>query len=206
MTMLDKIVKQSIQPFLRSIGFKKKGLQWNRERGDFVDVVTIQAAKYNTSEKQAFTVNLGVFVKSFYEAVWQKSPSGFAMEADCAVRVRLGNLMQGKPYGDALDQWWKIEPSTPDGSIGEEVEKALRELGIPFLEQFGNHEMIASHLQKVEGWQAKNPLIALYLALAEWKTGAPRVALETLGTIKGKAWKPKADVIHKLIESDRGIC
>jgi len=202
MTILDEIVKLSIHPFLKSIGFKKKGLEWNRDRGDFVDVITIQASKYNTLERQTFTVNLGVFVKSFYEAVWQQSNSGFAMEADCAVRVRLGDLIQGKPYGDALDQWWEIESSSPDRLIGSEIENALRELGIPFLERFENYEFTANHLQKVEGWQAKNPLNKLYLALAEWKSGTPSIALETLGSIKGKAWEAKADVIHRLIESD----
>lgn len=140
MTNIDKLVKPTIQPYLKSIGFKKKGLQWNKDRGDFVDVVTIQAAKYSTLEKQAFTVNFGVFGKFFHEAVWQKKHSGFATEADCGVRVRLGDLIQGKPYGDALDQWWDIEPLTPDGLVGAEIENALRELGIPFLGQFDNYK------------------------------------------------------------------
>lgn len=202
MADLSEIIKQSIQPFLKQLGFKKKGLQWNRDRGEFVDVVTVQEAKHSTPEKLVFTVNLGVFVKPFYEAVWRKSPNGFATEADCAVRVRLGDLIQGKPYGDALDQWWQVEPSALDnGEIGKEIEKALRELGIPFLERFDNFGKIADHLQKVEGWQAKNPLITLYRALAEWKTGASKNALETLAMIKGKAWEARADVVRKVVEN-----
>ena len=104
------------------------------------------------------------------------------------------------------DRWWEIEPLSTDGSVGAEIEKALIDLGIPFLGQFENYEITADHLQKLEGWQSKNPLIALYLALAEWKTGAPKVALETLRAIKGEVWKAKADVIHRLIKSHRGIC
>lgn len=204
MTNIDKLIKPAIQLYLKSVGFKKKGLQWSRDRGDFVDVVTIQLAKYNTIEKQTFTVNLGVFLKSFSEAVWQNPRCVFATEADCVVRVRLGDLMQGKLYGDSLDQWWDIEPSSLDGLVGTEIENALRELGIPFLGQFENYKEIADHLRKVKGWQTKNPLVTLYSALAEWKAGAPKAALVSLETIKGEVWQAKADVIRKLIESDVG--
>jgi len=196
---LEGIVRGVIQPVLKSGGFKTRGLRWNRNRGDFVDVVTVQEAKYSTAEKQVFTLNLGVFVKSFYEAVWQKPSSGLVTEADCAIRVRLGDLVQGKPYGDALDQWWEIENSTHTGDLaGREIENALRELGLPFLERFDNFRMIADHLQKIRGWQAKNPLTLLYRALAEWEMGDSSSALETLTVIKGKAWELKADVVRDM--------
>ncbi|MCG8360791.1 MAG: DUF4304 domain-containing protein [Kiloniellales bacterium] len=196
------MIKELIQPLLKSLGFKNKGLQWNRVRGEFVDVVTVQEAKHSTPERQVITLNLGVFVKPFYEAVWQKSPGGFVTEADCAVRVRLGDLVQRKPYGDALDQWWEIE-AVPrgDGSAGKEIENALRDLGIPFLERFDKLDAVADHLHKVKGWQAKSPLIVIYRALAEWKTGASSTALETLSTIKGKAWEAKARLIRETINA-----
>jgi uncharacterized protein YbaA (DUF1428 family) len=52
-----------------------------------LDVITVQEAKHSTQTEQVFTINLGVFVKSFYEAVWGRPLSGFATEADCAVSV-----------------------------------------------------------------------------------------------------------------------
>lgn len=203
MANLDDIVGQTIQPLLKSVGFKKKGLQWNRDRGEFVDVLTVQEAKHSTSERQVFTLNLGVLVKSFYESVWRKSLNGFATEADCAVRVRLGDLIQGKPFGDANDQWWEIEGATQSAElIGRQIEDALKGMGIPFLEQFGTFGAIADHLKRVKGWQAKNPLIVINRALAEWKTGASNDALETLATIKGKAWEGKADVVREMIKAE----
>ena len=201
MSNLDEIVKGSIQPLLKSLGFRKKGLRWNRDRGEFMDVVTVQEAKHSTLERQVFTLNLGVFVKLFYETVWQKHPSGFMTEADCAVRVRLAHLVQGKPYGNALDQWWEIEAVAPgDVLIGKEVEDALRDIGIPFLERFDKFDAIADHLHKVKGWQAKDSLIVIYRALAEWKTGATNTALKTLSMIEGKAWEAKADVVREIIK------
>ena len=166
-----------------------------------MDVVTVQEAKHSTLERQVFTLNLGVFVKLFYETVWQKHPSGFMTEADCAVRVRLAHLVQGKPYGNALDQWWEIEAVAPgDVLIGKEVEDALRDIGIPFLERFDKFDAIADHLHKVKGWQAKDSLIVIYRALAEWKTGATNTALKTLSMIEGKAWEAKADVVREIIK------
>ena len=79
-----------------------------------------------TQTEQVFTINLGVFVKSFYEAVWGRPLNGFATEADCDVSVRLGALMQGKPFGDANDKWWTIN-GTPqcNNSLGSEIQSAL---------------------------------------------------------------------------------
>ena len=50
----------------------------------------------------------------------------FATEADCDVSVRLGALMQGKPFGDANDKWWTIN-GTPqcNNSLGSEIQSAL---------------------------------------------------------------------------------
>jgi hypothetical protein len=197
---LNDIVGETIQPFLKSIGFKKKGLQWNRDRGDFVDVLTVQEAKHSTSAKQVFTLNLGVAVKSCHEAVWQKLLSSSVSEADCPVRLRLGDLIQGKPFGDANDQWWEVEGGTQSAQlIGEQIVDALKDMGIPFLERFETFGAVADHLKKVRGWQAKNPLALIYRAFAEWKNGDGDGALDTLTAVKGKAWEAKAAAVREMI-------
>ena len=197
---LNDIVGETIQPLLKPLGFKKKGLQWNRDRGDFVDVLTVQEAKHSTHEKQVFTLNLGVAVKSFHKAVWQKSLSSSVSEADCPVRLRLGDLIQGKPFGDANDQWWEIEESTQSAKlIGKQIADALKDMGIPFLKRFDTFGAVADHLKKVKGWQAKNPLTLIYRALAEWKDGDGNGALDTLTAVKGKAWEAKAVAIREMI-------
>ena len=201
MHMQDKIVKDSIQPLLKSHQFKKKGLQWNRDRGCFVDVITVQEAKHSTEDAEVFTLNLGVFVPSFFEAVWSRALSGFATEADCAVRLRLGDLMQGKLYGDAVDQWWTLSDSGSSESSSDEIRRAIEEKVIPFFARFDTFEAIAGHLRQMRGWQANNPLMTIYRALAEWKSGSTSLALQVLDGVKGKAWESKASAVVEMINS-----
>jgi len=198
---LNDIVGKSIQPLLKSVGFKKKGLQWNRDRGEFVDVLTVQEAKYSTLEKQVSTVNLGIAIPEFREIIWpniKASPT----EADCVVRVRLCDLIQGKPFGDANDQWWKIEDAAQSAElIGREIEDALKGIGIPFYERFDSFSAIVDHLRRVRGWQEKNPLILIYRSLAEWRMGISNDALQTLTLIKGTAWEAKAASVRNIINT-----
>ena len=121
-----------------------------------------------TQTEQVFTINLGIFVKSFYEAVWGRPLNGFATEADCDVSVRLGAKYNPR--------WWGV--------------------GTPFLDRFFEYNIIAEHLKQVKGWQSKNPLMMIYRALAEWKNGKSKVASETLSGIKGKSWESKVNAIR----------
>lgn len=200
MNLFNQLIEESVQPLLKSRGFKRKGLQWNRERGMYIDVVSLQEAKHSTLEKVVFTINLGVFVKPFFEAVWGKTLNGFATEADCVIRLRLGDLIQNNPYGDALDQWWTL-PAESEGveSPNEEIRKALEGKAIPFLESFQDFGAVAEHLSQVKGWQAKNDLLLIYRALAEWKNGSATSALRTLDAVKGKAWESKATTAREMV-------
>ncbi len=202
MDMLKTVVKEWIQPSLKSHKFKKRGLRWNRDRGCFVDVVSVQKATYSTEQAVVFTINLGVFVPSFYEAVWGTAFSGFAMEADCAVQLRLGELMEGKLYGGALDRWWTVSDPVSVESAGSEIRKAFEEELIPFFASLDTFEAIADHMRQITGWQAKIQLITIYRALAEWKSGSTSLALEMLNSMKGKAWESKASAVAEIIKSE----
>jgi len=201
MYTLDSVIKESIQPLLKTHGFKKKGLQWNRCRDYFIDVVTLQEAKHSSDDNIVFTLNLGIFVPSFFEAVWNKPPGGFVNEADCVVRVRLGDLIQDRPYGDALDKWWTVSGTVIEESTKDEIQEALKSKGVPFLDSFDNIQAIAEHLGQVKGWQSKNPLMVIYHALAEWKSGDRSSALQLLDHVKEKAWASKVSAVAAMIRN-----
>lgn len=198
---LDSVVNESIQPLLKTRGFKKKGLLWNRSRDCLIDVVTLQEAKYSTEDSVVLTLNLGIFVPSFFEAVWNKPSSVFVSEADCIVRVRLGDLIQDKPHGDALDKWWTLPDAMSEESTRDDILEALKSKGIPFLDSFDNFQTIAEHMRQVKGWQSKNPLMVIYRALAEWKSGETSSALQLLDHVKEKNWVSKASAVAVLIRS-----
>jgi hypothetical protein len=199
--MIRQITKDHLAPLLKRFGFKKKGFVWNRERCDFVDVVTLQEASYNTDEEQDFTINLGIAVPEFLVIVWPDYNNSWPTEAECAVRVRLGDLMQNKPYGDAQDRWWSLLTTNSPTKTAEEICDALEYRGIPFLDSFYSFRAIADHLKQVKGWQSKNPLITLFRALAEWKSGDSSSSLNLLDGMHGSGWKTKASHVATLIRN-----
>lgn len=197
--MISTVATDYLTPVLKSHGFKKRGNQWNRVRGYFVDVVTLQEANFSRENETVFTLNIGVSVTEFVEAVWPNSITGFLTEAECAVRVRLGDLLQGKIYGDSTDQWWSISSQDSVESVGSEVAAAVDDYAIPFLEVFNDYDSIADHLRKSSGWTANSPFHLICGALAEAKCNRRAEALARLALIKGKAWKDKIPMLQQLI-------
>ena len=195
------LVVEEIQPVLKERGYRKRRRYWNRSRGEFVDVVGIQESKSSDAKCRDFTVNLGIYVPSFYGVVWGE-PKDFANEAQCAVRLRLGNLMQGEPIGHGPDIWWTMSDGDDEAAMaaGREIREALEEFGIPFLERFGDFSTLAEHMRNLTGWQSKYPLSQMYRALAEWRSGDTDRALETLARIR-KGWEEKVRIVRDVIVS-----
>lgn len=201
--LIARLVTEFIQPLLREHRFKKRRVLWNRTRGFFVDVIRVQEATYSTEQSQVFTVNIGVCMPSLNDLIWDGPLKGFASEADCVIRHRLGDVMQGKLYGDSLDTWWTLSAPGELEVAGEEIREALEIKALPFLESFDSIESIVNHLDRMSGWQSAYPLMIIYRALAEWKSGSPSTALKTLEPLRkqGGAWASKAISIEAAIKS-----
>ncbi len=203
MNKLDKIITDSIHPLLKSVGFRKKDRRCNRIRGKFIDVIQIQESTYRFKYCVNFTVNLGVFVPEFWEIIWGRSFSGFANEADCSIGNRLGDLLQGKPYGDSNDFWWAIsnsdELNQADIDVVNEVVLGLKEHAVTYLESCDNYDNIINNLLKQKGSFGIYALSKIHLALAQWKAGCEVDAVHTLNNIKNNSWKEKADLARALI-------
>ena len=197
---VDQVVEE-IVPLLKERGFRKRRRCWNRSRGEFVDVIRIQESKTSDPERRDFTVNLGVFVPAFHEAIWGEAPKGFAVEADCAVRLRLGALTQGEPMGHGPDIWWVLADGDESAALaaGREIRDALEEFGVPFFDQFRDFPALADHMRNLTGWQSKDQLAQMHRALAEWRIGDTDRALETLARIKG--WEEKVRIVRDVIVS-----
>ena len=197
---VDQVVEE-IVPLLKERGFRKRRRCWNRSRGEFVDVIRIQESKTSDPERRDFTVNLGVFVPAFHEAIWGETPKGFAVEADCAVRRRLGALTQGEPIGHGPDIWWVLADGDEPAALaaGREIRDALEEFGVPFFDQFRDFPALADHMRNLTGWQSKDQLAQMHRALAEWRIGDTDRALETLARIKG--WEEKVRIVRDVIVS-----
>jgi len=224
MDQIDLIGRDMIAPSLKSMGFRKNRLSWNRDQGMIVHVVNVQRSRWNTSAKQSFTVNLGVFVKEFEEIIWGNTPSGFVKEPQCVVRVRLDDLI-------GRDSWWTLRATKANGPlqafigrsldslkrrmtkadqtvlgkhgrlVGEEIRSALAEVGVPFLEEHSEFGTMAAFLQEQRRLAHGYPIPLMHLALVLWKMDVRDAALQALDSRVGGwgGWQDKADAVRNAI-------
>ncbi len=90
--MTKKQLISKVDDILKEHQFRRKGLLWNRDCADFVDVIDLQISK----SKDTFTINAGVADKFVIHACWSTDGSGMVEEASCTVRARLGELLYGR--------------------------------------------------------------------------------------------------------------
>jgi hypothetical protein len=139
---LDEVIRLGVSPALGALGYRKAGDTFRRERERCVQVVNVQASKWNTAEKAAFTVNVGVFFPAVHarmELGWEPGPRG-PSEAACTVRARLGALMDGR------DRWWIVRPPSwrrsllggDPARVAEEVRAPLEQTALPWLERMAD--------------------------------------------------------------------
>lgn len=129
---------------LKKKGFKKSGRTYNRtiERG-LVQVINLQNGLRNMEGK--FTVNLGVYIEELDEA---KSNRSIIKEYDCAIRVRLNELILNK------DLWYNLNDNFHE--ITSKIINGLKQEGLEWFKLFNSREKIIENLQKKSIGNFKN--------------------------------------------------
>lgn len=184
--MIREIAKNHLHPLLKPLGFKHKNLAWNRRRGEFVDVITLQKAKYSTPREQAVTGNVAVCVPEFLEIMFGKT-AAFLIEADGVFTVRFSELAANDLSGRALDRWWNLTDETKD-AVAPESSDFVKQKVIPFLNSCTDFAMLERHLNTITGWQAKIPYFQLNKALVYWKLGDRAKCDEVLSSPIARKW------------------
>lgn len=170
-----------IDEILEKHQFYKRGLIWNRDYPDFVDVIDLQISK----SKDRFTVNTGVADKFVIHACWGMDGSDVVEEPSCTVHMRLGELLHGR------DVWWDL---SDDDDI-EAVLSGIQEAAIPFLQL--NHSI--DHMIKTlenDPASKRYPPGVIYLALLYYRNGESDRCKEIFKSLKlNGAWSQKASDI-----------
>ena len=188
---LATILTDVVQPLLARVGFKGKSYLWNRDRGGFIDVIEFQLGKATVRSQEQFTINAGVFVPRFYELTWGKKHKGFVREVDCTVRGRVGQIIQSRFDGKALDKWWHLDTEEATFICSSELPTVLTQHILPFLEEHGSFRHIYDFLSARAGWEREFPLNRLYLALVLSELGHQEKAdsvFHELLNCESKAW------------------
>ena len=197
MNMIQSIAKHTFTPLLKPLGFSTKGLVWNRRRGEFVDVITLQKLCGSASEAQRLTVNIGVAAPELYQVIFEKARVTY-IEADCVVRVRPGEL-EANNFGYALDKSWSVNEQNVESCI-EEISFFISDKAIPFVESYNGYGALSCHLEKLEGWQVKYPYIQILRAMMFWKLGDSIRCEEILSSKVASKWPEKVTNVRRWIQ------
>jgi len=162
---------------LRSCGFRKRRLTWNKRSNEVIQVFNIQPSRFSDDSSMKFTINLGILSPAVWRICWGKSLPKFVEEDDCAVRTRapsLLNLTDGGP----LDFWWTISASTDIADLTSELGTAIETVFLPFVNQFTDVRDIAAYY--LSSNHHLQPIEKMYFAIALFKTGRLKLANDLL--------------------------
>jgi len=176
---------------LKKNGFKKKKLSWNRARGSFVDIIDIQELPGSTEDNERFVLNIGVFIPDYYETVWGQPYKGFAQEADAIVRIRLGDLLNGKFSERINGAFIELDSDIDVLTVGEELSSSIEKKVLPWLDSFTDYHSLHDFIDSIDGWQKDYPLMQIYFALLKQSLGEKESAIAILDDViagKNRAW------------------
>lgn len=156
--MRVKVITTRLDRLLRPFGFAARKATWNRKSGPFVDVVNVQVDKSG----DIITINAGVVDRDVHTLLWGP-PAQFIQETGCTVRVRIGELIDGR------DRWWEIDDvATPDAMADDITARVL-----PFLERMHSREGLRQWLVSTNVIRRRYPPPIISLAILEYLLGDP---------------------------------
>ncbi len=171
-------VSRHLSSALGERAFRRNARRWIRAGAGISHIVEIQSGRWNVGDRGSFTLNLGVFVPLAYEAVWGEKQKARMRSVDCAIDIRLGEVMPegrlaaGAPRGKRRDHWWDYDGTSDFDQLGRDVAASLIDYGLPFLDQFDSfaaiHDFLAVETQIPLGLPVQHLyLAAIKVALAD---------------------------------------
>ncbi len=140
---IDTIIKEGLASLLKKNGFKKKARNFYREFENRIELINVQASKWNEGNEGQFTVNVGVYYPEISKITSELPVKGMPKEYDCTVRERIGLLAP-----ENKDKWWKIDSSSNDSEVSDNVAKLVEELCFPWLDQMSDLEVVKKYIAK----------------------------------------------------------
>jgi hypothetical protein len=124
----DDIVKRTVAPFFKGLGFKKNGNGFNRTTHDIIQAVNIQKSQWNHADNISFTFNIGFFNADIYKDSWDKGIPKFIREYYCQIHFRLGHITKKTDY------WYELNEKVTVDEIENEIKHHLGNFLKPILE------------------------------------------------------------------------
>ncbi|HST58917.1 MAG TPA: DUF4304 domain-containing protein [Longimicrobium sp.] len=134
-------VQARLAKLLKPHGFVRGGRTFRRDAGEgVVQVINLQMRPFADgalggamAPVDRFTVNLGIFIPELRPET--PTPDAPVQEYDCALRARIGDLLD-----PPRDHWWDL-PGNAD-EPGAEMLRVMEAHALPFLERFGTRDAV----------------------------------------------------------------
>jgi len=159
----DEIIKLTVAPFFKGLGFKKNGNCFNRTTNDIIQVINIQKSQWNHVDNVSFTFNIGFFSSDIYKDSWDKEIPKFIREYDCQVYFRLGHVTKQTDY------WYELNKKTTSDELEKEIKDHLDNFLRPILETVQTMNSMKEFMMKNEDVKLAIPTADQILLLL--KTG-----------------------------------
>lgn len=134
----DDILKVTIAPTLKQMGFKKKGLHFCKEVNDIFQCFNIQINKWNSyNEKFSFTFNIGFYCEKINNVLREKEESNlFPQVNDCFIQLRIRDLTQ------KIEHWYELSNNISFEVITSEVTNDIELFLLPHFEKYNSLEKL----------------------------------------------------------------
>jgi hypothetical protein len=163
---IDNLINESVTPYLKTKGFKKKGQRFWRKDGDAIQLVEFDRGKYNERLMGKFGVSVGIF----YPAVWEMLLSlrpGWATEFSIEfppIQNCLLHIALCQPNPTSYDSYWDIDASKDNLELADTLAAVLDEQSLGWLTA---HTPLARCFPRLAELSAKQDwLSAMYLFCA----------------------------------------
>lgn len=205
--VLDTLVHVAIHPLLKSHAFQRRKLTWNRRLGEITQVIDLQTGRWGTHRHLDFTFNVGLFVPSVYEAVWDKRSPSFVSISACAYVVRAADLAAGgNLVSSTTDEWWDITSDTDLATLRASVTEALTLRVLPFLEHHTSERSVLALLLAKAGMRGDGGQESVYAAVILQNMGESVRAAQLLKAVvvgdRFDGWGPKAAIVARRLGID----
>jgi hypothetical protein len=185
--MLKQLSSKYVVPVLKSAGFTKHGLIWNRQSEDVVHVLEVLESRWSDEEESTFGIGIGIAANEVHEIVWGKEQPKPVREVDCFPRYPIGYL---PTVNLGRDIHWKLRSTDEIDQSGPEVMELIRGRCMPLLDRCQSIENVLQLADGIDRW--KHPAEKLKFVVLNYlvgrRTEATEILAEMLANPKLKAW------------------
>ncbi len=140
----EQLMKDTITPFFKSIGFKKKTLHFAKRTNDIVQVFNVQRSQWNSyHDDLSFTFNVGFYNDLLYLESWdRKETTDFPKHFDCQIQFRFGEFSHGR------DHWYKLSPRIDLKNVSISVNNDLNKHLLPLFDKYQRLDSLSNLIGK----------------------------------------------------------